>query len=94
MSLRKKIVGLLEICVLLIGFISLLNLVILIFMSIFLVRLRDAVTQSTIDALSNLRNNIGNLTSKTTTESWDKKYEFDLEKINERLKSGSNLNDL
>lgn len=86
--------GLLEICVLLISVISLLNLVILIFMSIFLVRLRDAVNQSTIDALSNLRNNIGNLAAKTTTESWDKKYEFDLEKINERLKSGTNLNDL
>lgn len=70
------------------------NFVILIFMSIFLVRLRDVIMQSNLNVFSNLKSSIGNLTQKSGNDSWDKKYETELEKLNERLKSGSNLNDL
>lgn len=83
-----------EILLSVITFVLLINFVILIFISIFLVRLRDILTQSSLSTLSNLRSSISNLAQKNNLESWDKKYEAELEKLNERLRSGSNLNDL
>lgn len=86
--------GMIEILLSVITFVLLINFVILIFISIFLVRLRDILTQSSLSTLSNLRSSISNLAQKNNLESWDKKYEAELEKLNERLRSGSNLNDL
>lgn len=86
--------GTLEIFLSVIILFLLINFVILIFISIFLVRLRDIITQLNSDDFFNLSNNIDRLLQKNGIESWDKKYETELEKLNERLRSGSNLDDL
>ena len=84
--------SLIEILVLVVLFFSLFNLVVTIFISIFLVRLREMVLQVNIDSLANVKGTVKNISEKVSSETWDKKYETDLEKANERLRSG--LSDL
>lgn len=74
-------------------FLIFLNFIILIFLSVFLVRMKDFI-QSNMDSLNVLKPQIQELYRKAGIESWDKKYETELEKLNQRLKSGSNLDDL
>jgi len=81
-----------EILVLVVLFFSLFNLVVTIFISIFLVRLREVILQVNIDSLANVKGTVKNISEKVASETWDKKYETDLEKANERLRSG--LSDL
>ena len=81
-----------EIIVLIVLFFSLFNLVVTIFISIFLVRLREVILQVNIDSLANVKGTVKNISEKAASETWDKKYETDLEKANERLRSG--LSDL
>ena len=50
------------------------------------------VLQVNIDSLANVKGTVKNISEKVSSETWDKKYETDLEKANERLRSG--LSDL